>query len=299
MLMRLLVAVLVLLAAPSARAEDLRARVEAAHEALRAAILDNDPAARARLYRPDAISAPEYQPRLFGAEAVAAYHRAIAGRMRVTAYTPETREVIDLGPAAVETGHFTIAWTNAAGEARAERGKFVHVWSVEPGGLRLKADAWGYFRPLPDSKQFFVALPPGTPPSRDTSTVGLVLDGINAVMAFAVKVKDPGAQIGMYTDDAIFMPFANTPKEGIAAIREHLTAYVAQGSGADFDRVEVGNIGFEDHGRYVVEYPKFRVDWRAGESSGTVTGGGLRLWRREADGTLKLHRQIGTHDETG
>ena len=29
---------------------------------------------------------------------------------------------------------------------------------------------------------------------------------------------------------------------------------------------------------------------------GIVKGGGIRLWQRQADGSLKLHRQIGTHD---
>lgn len=286
-----------LMSVPAA-AQTVAQRVAEASRAQAAAISANDIDARLRLYRPDARSMPDYQPALHGTGEIEAYQRALLARRRVTRYEQVPGDTIDLGDAAVETGSFTIAWRLADGSTQEERGKYANVWAVEPGGgVKLKADIWGYFRPLPDPSAFFVAMPESAPaPGPVDPKLAEELNAKSAAMATAVRAHDPAPQIAMYTDDAIFMPFAMEPKAGIAAIREHLTTYVNAGRGAAFDSVEVWNTGFERHGGWVIEYPKFRVRWRAGDQSGVAKGGGVRLWRREPDGSLKLHRQIGTHD---
>lgn len=283
------------------RPTELRDRVTAAHGELRAAMLANDPEARAGIYRADAMSMPDYQPALYGSAQILAYHRAMRARRRVLDYVPVAREVFDLGGTALEIGSFTVTWAVANGAVEEERGKFVNVWSVEPdGALRLKADVWGYLRPLPDPAAFFVAMPEGgnRAPGGPATVGGLaeVLKARNDRNAIAVQTYDAEAKIAEYADDAVIMPFADTSKTGIGEIRPYLTAYTDAGRGATFDSVRVWNVGFEDFGRYVLEYPKFRVDWRTENAAGVVKGGGLRLWRRRADGSLELLRQIGTHD---
>ncbi|MBB3587635.1 alpha/beta hydrolase-fold protein [Sphingomonas sp. BK481] len=273
-------------------------RVNAAHAKLRQAMLANDADARAMLYRADARSMPEYQPVLIGTRQIAAYHRAMRERRQVISYVPVTSEVFDLGNTLVEIGTFTIRWSDRTDE---ERGKYAHVWGVErDGSLSLKADTWGYFRPLADPAGFFTAIPePSSSPiplAAGDRSVGEFLRAHNDRDAEAVRTKDVEAKLVDYTDDAIFMPFGDTPKRGMAEIRPYLTAYTAAGSGATFRDVRVWTLAFENHGAWVIEYPKFRVEWTAGGQSGTVKGGGIRLWQRQAGGSLKLHRQIGTHD---
>ncbi|TGX52878.1 nuclear transport factor 2 family protein [Sphingomonas gei] len=280
---------------------ELRDRVTAAHGMLRQAMLANDPDARAHLYRPDAMSTPEYQPALYGTAQIAAYHRAMRERRRVTGYVPVPSEVLDLGNVAVESGTFTVTWALPNGTTEEERGKYLNVWAMEPdGSLRLKADAWGYFRPLADPAAFFVALPQGDAPARRRSVADLrlarTLQARNDRNAIAVRTYDAEAKIADYADDAVIMPFADTNKTGIGEIRPYFIAYTNGGRGATFDSVRVWNVGFEDFGSYVLEYPKFRVAWRSAGASGVVKGGGLRLWRRRTDGSLELLRQIGTHD---
>jgi ketosteroid isomerase-like protein len=273
-------------------------RVNAAHGKLRETILADDADARAALYRADALSMPEYQPVLQGTRQIGAYHRAMRERRQVTNYVPVVSEVFDLGNTLVEIGTFRIRWSDRIDE---ERGKYAHVWAVErDGSLRLKADTWGYFRPLADPAGFFTAIPePSSSPiplAAGDRAMGDFLRAHNDRDAEAVRTKDVEAKLVDYTDDAIFMPFAETPKRGMAEIRPYLTAYTAAGSGATFRDVRVWTLAFENHGAWVIEYPKFRVEWTAGGQSGTVTGGGIRLWQRQAGGSLKLHRQIGTHD---
>lgn len=281
-----------LLCAGLARADTVAARVKAAQSRLSDTILADDTAGRTALYLPNARSLPEYQPALFGPASIAAYHLALRSRKRVTAYNSTTTEVIDLGGAAVATGIFDIAWQDGQREA----GKFLTLWSLASMAPRIMADAWGYVRALPDPGAFYVTLPESLIPSTATDeNIKRQLDDLNRRNAEAVRLKDAETQIGFYTEDAAFMPFADTPKFGKAAIAAHLRRYVENGSGATFDTVEVWNEGFEVFAAYVVEYARFRVRWRAGDASGVVTGGGIRLWKRMADGQLKMHRQIGTH----
>ncbi len=273
-------------------------RVNAAHGMLREAILSNDVGKRAALYNADARSMPEYQPVLQGTRQIAAYHRAMRERRRVIDYVPVPSDVFDLGDTLVEIGTFTTRWSDRADE---ERGKYAYVWGVErDGSLRLKGDTWGYFRALADPAGFFTAIPESSaapiPPAAADRPLGEFLRAHNDRDAEAVRTKDVEAKLVDYTDDAVFMPFADTPKRGMAEIRPYLTAYTAAGSGATFRNVRVWTLAYENHGAWVIEYPRFRVDWTAGGQSGIVKGGGIRLWQRQADGSLKLHRQIGTHD---
>lgn len=276
-------------------------RVAAAHSRLREAMLANDPSVLALLYRPDAMSMPDYQPALHGTAQIAAYHRVLGQRRQVSGYVPVTSEIFDLGKAIVEIGTFTINWSLPTGAKEEERGKYVHIWGVEAdGSLRLKSDVRGYFRRLPNPAAFFVDLPQGDisteRPSAADPELERTLRARNMRNAEAVRNHDAEAKIADYADDAVIMPFADTNKTGIGEIRPYLIAYTEAGRGVTFDTVRVWNVGFEDFGTYVIEYPKFQVNWRSSDVSGVVKGGGLRLWRRRADGSLALFRQIGTHD---
>jgi ketosteroid isomerase-like protein len=275
------------------------ARVSAAQQELRAAILGNDVDARVRLYRPDARSMPEYQPALYTTAQIAAYHRAMRERLTMTRFDPVTSELFDFGDAVLEFGTFTAGWT-AGSTAEERRGKYANLWAVEPdGSLRLKADVWGYFEPLADERVFFVpmaeAAPPLLPAPADADLAETVRR-LDQADARAVRSRDVEAKLALLADDAIIMPFADTPKRGMAEIRPYLTAYTAAGEGIVFDDVRVWNAGIEQFGDYVVSYTKFHVDWRFPGNKGITKGGGLHLLRRQPDGSLKRIRQIGTHD---
>lgn len=287
---------------PSAATDaPVQSKVAAAQRQLRAAVLSNDAEARVKLYRADARSMPEYQPALHGVSQIAAYHRALGTRLKMTRFDPVTTEEYDFGHAVLEFGTFTAAWSTATGGTEERRGKYVNLWGVEPdGSLRLKSDIWGYFENLTDPKLFFVAMPEEIPATGPPSAVDLKLAGmikrLNDEDARAVRTRDLEAKLAFFTSDAVLMPFADAPKHGMSEIRPYLTAYTAAGDGITFDDVRVWNAGFEDFGDYVVEYSKFHVSWRWPDSSGETKGGGLILWKRQPDGTLKRYRQIGTHD---
>lgn len=276
-----------------------RAKVTAAREKLRATILKNDVDARVGLYRPDARSMPEYQPALYKRAQIAAYHAAVRDRLTMTRFDPVPDDLFDFGTALLEFGTFTAAW-KAGARTEERRGKYAHLWAVEPDGkLLLKADVWGYFEDLADTKLFFVpmaeAAPPVLPEPEDRGLAD-VISKLDHADARAVRTRDVEAKLTLLAEDAVIMPFADTPKRGMAEIRPYLTQYTARGSGIIFDDVRVWNAGFEQFGNYVVIFSKFHVDWRFADNKGITKGGGLHLLRREPNGSLKRIRQIGTHD---
>jgi ketosteroid isomerase-like protein len=285
-------------AAPEVSAST-KAKVAAAHEKLREAILSNDVDTRVRLYRSDARSMPEYQPALYKRGQIAAYHAAMRDRLTMTRFDPVTSELFDFGTALLEFGTFTAAW-RVGGKAEERRGKYANLWAVEPdGSLLLKADVWGYFENLPDAKLFFVpmaeAASPPMPAPADPRLAETIAQ-LDRADARAVRTRDLEAKLALLAEDAILLPFADTPKRGMTEIRPYMADYTARGAGIVFDDVRVWNAGFEQFGDYVVVFSKFHVDWRFPGNKGITKGGGLHLLRRESDGSLKRIRQIGTHD---
>ena len=90
------------------------------------------------------------------------------------------------------------------------------------------------------------------------------------------------------------MPFAEPAVSG-TDIKPYLTEYSRRGE-VTIDTVSIYTDHFERFEDQLLEYCQFRVQWTAGINSGRTTGKGIRIWRRQADGSLKMYREIGTHN---
>jgi len=281
-----------------ALSETTKADLAVAHDEFIDAMLANDAVAIAETYTTDAISLPSYQPTLIGLEQVEAYWQTMTARRPVTGLVLETSEVFDLGNTLVEIGEFSQQWTAETGESAPEPGYYTFVWKrTGDGQLRLKADAWNFSRDLEDAGLFRVDDLPAPPAAAENdSDLGMLLAAQNVEDARNVLTYDAEAKIARYTQDGIYMPFADTAKVGMDVLRPHFIAYTDGARAVTLETVDVWNIGFEDLGDYVLEYGKFQVLWSTDEHSATVTGGGIRLWQRQPDGTLLIHRHIATHD---
>lgn len=274
--------------------QSLTAEIARQNQSLAAARLSGNIDALMAHFAPDSVFMPEHQPRLFGRDRGAAYYRAFAARLPTTGYALTPADILPLADGALEWGTLKVRY----GESPALDGKYLHLWRREKDGtLKLKAEVWGYLAPLADpaSHWFAEVSGGGAPTGKQDAGIAAELAVLHAADARSVQSHD-FTRIDQYAQDAVYLPFADRPQVGLPAIRAHLTPYIERGRGATFDSVRVGNDGFEALDGYVVEYSKFEVRWRAGEAAGTTSGGGLRLWRREADCSLKLIRQVGTHD---
>jgi ketosteroid isomerase-like protein len=113
-------------------------------------------------------------------------------------------------------------------------------------------------------------------------------------MKEAVLNHDTELRLGFFTRDAVFMPHAEANKSGIDEIRKYLIEYNARNVVLEAARIET--FEFERAGDYAIEYPRFNVKWRVPELSGVASGKGIRLWKRQPGGALKIFREIATHD---
>jgi len=260
---------------------------------------------RMRYYLPNAISMPEYQPTLEGADAIRKYYEAIFDRQNVTRFERQIQEVFELEDTIVELGSFQLEYTDAkGGEAWLREGKYWNVWARQPDrSLKIKAETWGYFQPVKAPAALVVEIPPAaarlSSPKLDAQGENLrfELHALNALMREAVLNRDASLRLGFFAPDAVFMPHADSNKSGIEQIQKHLIEYNAGNVVIDAARIET--FEFERAGEYTLEYPRFHVKWHVPELSGVSAGKGIRLWKRQPGGTLKIFREIATHDFLG
>ena len=250
------------------------------------ALADPQPDARQKLLAPDIVLMPEFQSTLRGRDEVAAYDRAVRQRYGPVRMGVRVIEVLDLGGTAVERGEFTL-------DGRGQRkGKYLAVWERDPSGdVLLRAECSGYDHAVQDGDADLLVNTAGAVvPDAGTPE----LRSLNDRMEEAVRRRHAEARASFFAKDAVFMPFADTPKVGFAAIRQHLLDY-SRGD-AVVDRVRVWSEKQQRVGRYVIEYSRFEANWRSGPVSGESSGKGIRLWWRAPDGALKLCREGGSHD---
>lgn len=285
-------------AVPATPSAKLSKEIASRNAQLTVARATGDVAGMMRHFAPDSVVMPEHQQRLFGFGQAHGYYDALFTRLGITDYSADTADIVPLETGALEWGTFELAYAPISGaDSQTVEGKYLHLWQwQEDGTLKLKAEVWGFLAPLGDAAAHWIVGAPSVPTARPVGdpTIGAELDALNRMTAEAVRTYST-SRIGLYAPDAVYLPFADRPQVGLPAIREHLEPYIEAGRGASFDSVRVWNEGFEAIGGYIVEYSNFEVRWRAGEASGTTSGDGLRLWRREADCSLSLLREGGTH----
>lgn len=254
-----------------------------------------DVAARLAHYATDSLTMVDYQRPLYGPSQAGLYYAMLGEREKLTTFAHTPAEYLALEGDVLERGTFRAGFAIGV---TARDGRYMHLWRRQAdGSFRLKAELWGYASRIEDPAPYRLAavLPAGIAAPPGDPGLAAELGRIHAAEARAVQTHDI-ARIDTFAPDAVFVPYADSAKVGIAVIRPYMTDYIAQGRGAAFDSVRTWNLGFEQRGAYVIEYPKFEVAWRSGANSGTVSGGGLRIWRREPDCSLKTIRQMGTHD---
>lgn len=281
--------------------ETVKARLEKLNSIFIAASINRNVDERMKYYAPDAVSMPEYQPMLKGIDAIKQYYREIFRRQQVKTFTKEITEIIDLEEMVFEAGIFKTEFINVSDNSPViHKGKYINVWKRGKGGLlQLQSEAWSYFHHIENPSALVVRMTgrniANDPVRVPETSVSFELKALNALMEKTVQSRDGNLQAEFYTEDGIYMPFADTMKVGKDKIRQHLIGY--NSGQVIIDSIRVYADRFIPLGAYVIEYAKFYVKWRIAGSSGITQGKGTRLWKRMPDCSLKLHRQIGMHDE--
>jgi ketosteroid isomerase-like protein len=276
-------------------------KIEIKNKQISQAFIDKKAEVIITLFEKDAICMPEFQPTMKGTDAIAEYYTEIVNRRQTTSFSKAILETIQLKNNIVEIGTFTTTYQNIEGQKTTLNGKYLNIWMLHSNGdLKLKAESFGYLHSIDNptlhlakiSKEHSTYKFPHQPET--TKDLGFQLKAFNILMEKSVQARDGNLRADFFTDDATFMPFADSSKVGIKSIRTHLIAYNSYP--VKIDTISIYNEYFEDCGNFIIEYPRFYVKWHTADNSGVGSGKGIRVWKREKNCSIKLYREIGIHD---
>jgi ketosteroid isomerase-like protein len=264
--------------------------------------VNDDLGAFLSFYEPDAISMPEYQPTLDGVGQIEAFYSAIFRRQEVAAYNKEAKEIFELDSLVLEIGRFNKDYSVAVADTMlTQQGEYWHVWRKQPdGSLKIEGEAFGFFHPIDNAESLTVAFRDDgwNKPingSREGVEYPFELRAYNSMMEKGVQTRDGEFRSNYFTEDGAFKPFAEPVVSGMAEIKPYLIAYSKRGQ-VKIDSVSVFTYDSRYLDGFVLEYDMFRVRWTANDFHGRTEGKGIRLWKRMDDHSLRLFREIGTHN---
>jgi ketosteroid isomerase-like protein len=252
-------------------------------------------------YDDSIISMPEYQLTLTGIAEVEVFYREIFKRQKIQLLQRKVTEVIVLGRTVVEIGTFKKEYpeSKAGDTLQTQNGKYWNIWTMRPdGSFKLKGEAFGFFHPVPHPEYLIVpmgTIQPGEQELPGTKEIPFELKAYNALMEKGVRSRNAVLRARFYTNDGSFMPFADTTVTGMNEIKPWMAKYSSSGN-ATIDSINCYTYHYEYFDRYILEYDMFKIKWSGPGYSGRAEGKGIRIWKRQEDKSLKLFREIGTHN---
>lgn len=249
-------------------------------------------------YDENALSMPEYQSTLEGQNEIQSYYSEIFKRQNIKEYQRHAHEFLRLDKTIVVIGTFKKEFTDSKNDSTVTlMGQYWNVWAEKDDTFILKGEAYGYFHPVEHPEALVI---PGSdqPDEADIllkKEIPFELKAYNALMEKGVRKRDPIVRSGFFTEDGSFKPFADTTVTGMDKIKPYLIAYSSRGT-VTINSVMCYTLDFEYSGEYVLEYDMFKVKWTNANGPGRTEGKGIRIWKRQADHSLRLYREIGTHN---
>ena len=278
-----------------------RNKIEIINKQISQAFIDKKAESIIKHFDRDGICMPEFQSTIKGVGAIKEYYIEILNRRQTTSFSKTILEAIEIKNNVVEIGTFTTTYKDIKGQKTTLNGKYLNIWTPQSNGdLKLKAESFGYLHNIDNPTSHLVKISKEhssyTFPTqlKTANDLAFQLNALNTLMEKSVQTRDGNLRADFYTDDGIFMPFADSAKVGIKNIRTHLIAYNSYP--VKIDTISIYNEYFEDCGNYIIEYPRFYVKWHTSDNSGVGSGKGIRIWKREKNCSLKLYREVGIHD---
>jgi len=131
-------------------------------------------------------------------------------------------------------------------------------------------------------------------PVVDAAAVRQAIEQANASFAQAVKQSDTIAMVANYADDAVMMMEGTPAWHGRSEIAKHIIAAFKPMKGADVklttSQVDIG-------GDYAIETGTYETTVSPpGGKPMTEKGKYVTVWKKQADGSWKIYRDVGNSD---
>lgn len=132
-------------------------------------------------------------------------------------------------------------------------------------------------------------------PKGSDAALRAAIESVNARFANAMKAGDATALAGLYTDDALLMAPTTPQLQGRAAIANVFGEWFTQMKITDF-ALTAGDV--IPAGDYAVETGAYSMTMQLKGEAAPVTDKGkyIVVWKRGADGSWKLHRDVWNSD---
>jgi len=253
-----------------------------------------------QFYDEHAIVMPEYQLTLHGQEEINSFYREIFNRQNIVAFQRQAHEFIHMDNTIVEIGVFSKEFTAPKSDTLISLlGKYWMVWQNQSdGNFKLKGESFGFFHSVEHPESLIVPMSKTQPDESDLileRDTPFELKAYNALMEKGVRTRDGNLRSQFFTKDGSIYPFADTTVTGMDRIKPYLIAYSSRGT-ITIDSIMCYTYEFETRGEYILEYDMFKVKWSVPNYSGRTEGKGIRIWKRQEDKSLRLYREIGTHN---
>lgn len=253
-------------------------------------------------YAETAIFMPEYQPTLNGVPQIKDYFTKLNQRRKFHKLNYQSTELLKLGNYVLEIGNFEmlIQWLNQQPQKNYS-GKYWRIWDTDnPLTPKIIGEAFGFYKHL-ENPELWVTdrkTRAGLSPSGfKAADMSIELQAYHALGQKGVQQKDGELRAKMYAQDAIFYPFADTPKKDMSELKPYLIQYSSHGATiASVQTYTHEVIYLED---FILEFAKFAVAWTYDGVPGSANGKGMSLRKRLENGELRFFRHIGMHNYDG
>lgn len=253
------------------------------------------------IYDHGAIYMPEYQPTLNGSTKIRDYFDAMNKKRKVLRVDMRTKELLKLEDYILQIGTFEmdVEWRAIKPDAEQNfTGKYWRIW--KRGGadeLSVVGEAFGFYKRLDHPERWVTDMATRKDPSPsgfEPHQASIELKAYHAIGQQGVKQRNGALRSELYAQDAIFYPFADTPKKGIGVLKPYLIKYSSHGAIIDSVQTHTHEVIYLRN--YILEFAKFAVAWRYNEMPGQSNGKGISLRKRLDNGELRFFRHIGTHN---
>src|SRR5688572_26097340 len=256
-----------------------------------------------QVYYADSIRLmPPFQKTIIGKENALLYLKIVSDRFSIQSFARSEIDVLDLGTQVLETGTFTMQMTSKiTNKKQTLAGKYLNLWAeLKNGDLSLITEAWNYDQyygeihqelRVEEVQSVHLAMQPNV---LVNNNISFELAALNRLLDATVTQHDARTWSLYYCDDAMLMASNHPICQGKQSIDDYLKMHVTELP--VFEDLDIRNDRIDHLGVFVIEYASHIASWKNGDSSGVGMGKNIRIWRREADHSLKLFRAIGMYD---
>ncbi|WP_378172528.1 hypothetical protein [Aquimarina sp. SS2-1] len=243
------------------------------------------------LYDGESFLMADYNSIIVNQNNIKIYYDTIFARQNIKEYHRQTIDILEFKNRIIEIGLFTKVFENS----EKVNGKYLNVWKKDAEGkLKLRAESLGYLQPIEDPTILIVPkAATATNAMSNMITIPRELEAYIALGKNNVIARIPEKTADAYTEDAMYLPFADTIKTGKSVLVDHYKLYYH--NPAKIDSLELMTYAYDKVENGYIKYGGFYVEWTVPGFTGSTAGNGISYWRREKDNSLRIHRQIGLH----